>query len=128
MIDNILKKQWSVETAIGICKAIEEVCVDSGSCFHVAMTGGCLYGGTRKDLDLVFYSVRQATDRIQERRDILLNCLDSELDIIWIRKHGWLVKATMVNSEGLWSFDLMFPEIGGGDYTPLSDQDELFLG
>lgn len=37
---------------------VEQICVDFG--YHVALTGGCLYKqGDRKDIDILFYRVRQ---------------------------------------------------------------------
>lgn len=49
---------WTQEQAILLCVRIEEVC-PKFNC-HVALTGGCLYKeGQRKDLDLIFYRVRQ---------------------------------------------------------------------
>jgi hypothetical protein len=48
---------WTQPEAIKLCIEIEKFCPQYGC--HVAMTGGCLYGGSCKDLDLIFYRIRQ---------------------------------------------------------------------
>jgi len=50
---------WTQEAAMKLCREIEMIAPLHGA--HVALTGGCLYkAGPRKDLDLVFYRIRQA--------------------------------------------------------------------
>ena len=54
----MLDQFWTQEEAIALCKKIESI-VPLAGC-HVALTGGCLYrDGHRKDLDILFYRIRQ---------------------------------------------------------------------
>ena len=77
---------------------------------HVALTGGCLYKqGPRKDVDLVFYKIRQA-EKID--RTGLLQEMVHELGFKIKSTSGWLVKAEFTDV----SFDLMFPELPFGGY------------
>lgn len=49
---------WCLSQAVSLCVQIEAICPKFGC--HVALTGGCLYkDGARKDLDLIFYRIRQ---------------------------------------------------------------------
>lgn len=54
---------WTQEQAIALCKTLEEVAPSYG--IHIALTGGCLYGGqtgnvdNRKDCDIILYRIRQ---------------------------------------------------------------------
>lgn len=51
---------WNTAEAIGMCCEIEAV-VPTYGC-HIALTGGLLYkAGPRKDADILFYRIRQAT-------------------------------------------------------------------
>lgn len=95
------KPTWSQAEAIALCREIEKVAPLANA--HVALTGGCLYKkGERKDLDILFYRIRQAT-RIE------LDALWQELQDIGIAfKSGsrWCMKATYFGR----SIDCFFPE------------------
>jgi len=76
---------------------------------HVALTGGCLYKtGERKDLDLVFYRIRQVKDIDYPRLWRALNALG----ISNISGFGWRFVG---NYKGK-PIDLLFPEEKVGDY------------
>lgn len=92
---------WSREQAIELCTAIEVVVPEHGA--HVALTGGCLYKkGERKDIDLLFYCIRQR-DRIDEEG--VLNAL-RKLGFVIGKHHGWVFKAKFEGKD----VDLFFPE------------------
>jgi hypothetical protein len=102
---------WTQEEAIKLCTDIEKFCPQHGC--HVAMTGGCLYGGSCKDLDLIFYRVRQR----KHIDELGLLCALDKFGIQTITTHkllkSWVTKA--VDLEGR-TIDLMFPENKEGDY------------
>lgn len=107
---------WSHDEAIALCRRIEEVCPGYGC--HVALTGGTLYkDGLRKDVDILFYRIRQSPS-------IDTDGLFAALGKIGIERtsgFGWCIKATF---EGR-SIDCFFPE-EEGDY-PTADKDDLLL-
>lgn len=78
--------------AIALCCAIEEIAPEFGA--HVALTGGCLYKikpgvrgpQQRKDIDILFYRVRQLPE-INETG--LLNALVERLGFILGERYGW---------------------------------------
>jgi hypothetical protein len=97
---------WTLEEALPLFKAVEEICPLYG--YHVALTGGVLYkDGPRKDLDMLFYAIRQD---FPKDPDILLAAL-REFGFTLGTKHGWVTKS-------LWKgmpVDLFFPEwVGAG--------------
>jgi hypothetical protein len=93
---------WTQKEAINLCRKIEKVCPKCDC--HVALTGGLLYkDGNRKDLDILFYRVRQATKINTEE---LWDALEDIGIGISESKTGWCVKA---NYEGL-PIDMFFPE------------------
>lgn len=100
--------RWTQSEAIALCAEVEKL-VPACGC-HVALTGGCLYKeGERKDLDLLFYRIRQIPV-------IEMDMLWQELATIGIVKvsgHGWVYKA-LYNGKGI---DCFFPEETGGEYT-----------
>lgn len=51
-------KDWTQSDAIALCVELEKIAPKFGA--HVALTGGCLYGGTRKECDIILYRIRQA--------------------------------------------------------------------
>ena len=56
--DYLESRTWDLVSAVDLCKQVESIAPDYGC--HVALTGGCLYKeGPRKDLDLLFYRIRQ---------------------------------------------------------------------
>lgn len=94
--------EWTLETALPLIREVETICPRFGC--HVALTGGTLYkDGMRKDLDLLFYRVRQV-EKIDEQG--LLDALSSELGIEVVATFGWVTKATYV----LRKLDLFFPD------------------
>ena len=98
-------KLWTLEEAIELCKIIEAICPQAGC--HVALTGGCLYKeGERKDLDIMFYSIRQ-TKGIGETKPALLTLLPSIFQFELRRDFGWCCKATYKGKH----IDMFFPEM-----------------
>lgn len=98
---------WTQAEAIALCEQIEKVCPQAGC--HVALTGGCLYksqiGAPRKDLDILFYRVRQV-ERID--RDLLFELLNT-LGIHQLPNaitNGWIVKCKHSGRN----VDVFFPE------------------
>jgi len=53
-----MNTNWTQSEAISLCCALEKLAPRFGC--HVALTGGCLYGGTLKDCDIIIYRIRQA--------------------------------------------------------------------
>lgn len=105
---------YDLATGAAICTLIESVCVKHG--FHVALTGGCLYGeGGRKDVDLIFYRIRQV-----KQQDIKMDAfwvdMKNALDIWLIEDHGFVKKAEMGTGTDKIPLDCMFPEDVYGDY------------
>jgi len=99
---------WTQREAIELCRLIEEVCPPFGC--HVALTGGCLYkDGDRKDLDVLFYRIRQV-EYID--MDGLWQAL-AKIGIEFDRGFGWCCKATF-NGRPI---DCFFPE-EEGEYPP----------
>jgi hypothetical protein len=107
---------WTLEEAVALCCAVEEVCPLYGC--HVALTGGTLYKrGKRKDLDILFYRIRQEPQ-------IDLDGLWVELATIGIEKKsgfGWCFKATF-NGKPI---DCFFPEEQGGEYAEQAEEIDL---
>lgn len=92
---------WDLPKALAVCRLVEEIAPKYGC--HVALTGGCLYkDGPRKDLDLLFYRIRQTPT------------IDTEGLFAELAQHGivkqsgfrWCFKATM----GELNIDIFFPE------------------
>ena len=104
---------WTTDKALALCVRIERVCPQFGC--HVALTGGCLYKeGPRKDLDLVFYRIRQVP---KIDRKGLFEALHLEFGILTTtRADDWrfVVKGTYEEK----SIDFMFPESSQGGYYP----------
>lgn len=100
---------WTLEKALPLICAIESECPNFGC--HVGLTGGVLYKkGPRKDLDLVFYRIRQ-----KEIEKGKLFIFLSQLGIHVISKHGWVCKATYRGDD----IDILFPETPGNEeYVP----------
>lgn len=103
---------WTQAEAIDLCRKIEAVCPRFGC--HVALTGGTLYKeGPRKDLDLLFYRIRQ-------RPEIDIDGLIKVLEPLGIEFEdggfGWCFKGWL-NPSGK-PIDCFFPEeIGGKEYN-----------
>lgn len=98
---------WTLIEAIALCIEVESVCQEFGC--HVALTGGCLYKrGERKDLDLLFYRIRQ--------QKIDMQGLWTALEKIGVQKvsgFGWCHKAKYRGK----SIDCLFPEEPEGEYN-----------
>ena len=81
--------------------AIEKIAPNYGC--HVALTGGTLYkDGQRKDVDILFYRIRQVK---KIDRDGLLTALRA-IGFTMSSRHGWVQKAFW-NSKPV---DLFFPD------------------
>lgn len=95
---------WTQAEAIELCRLIEAICPQYGC--HVALTGGCLYkDGQRKDLDVLFYRIRQV-EYIDA--DGLWQALE-KIAVVFDRGFGWCCKATF-NGRNI---DCFFPEEEG---------------
>lgn len=107
---------WTQQEAVELCRKIEAICPAFGC--HVALTGGTLYkDGPRKDLDILFYRIRQ-------RDAIDTDGLFSALRKIEIDRHkgfGWCHKAYFKGRN----IDMFFPENEGGDYRLQDEASEL---
>ncbi len=100
-ISSLQPKSWTTEDAIDLCSQIETVAPQFGC--HVALTGGTLYKpGLRKDVDILFYRIRQV-DQID--REGLMKAL-LEIGFTLGRRHGWVQKAIWKGK----SVDLFFPD------------------
>lgn len=108
----------TLNDAIDFCVKIEGFAPGCGC--HVALTGGTLYkDGDRKDIDILFYRIRQVEQINYER---LFYLLESELNIVVSASFGWVTKAVEVD-KGI-SFDFFFPEAEGApnDYEDSKQQ------
>jgi hypothetical protein len=109
--------KWALDEAVAVCRAIEAVCPPFGC--HVALTGGTLYkDGRRKDLDLLFYRIRQEPEI---GLDGLWAALENAIGIKLLRGFGWCFKAEL-NGKPI---DCFFPEDQGGEYA--EDDGEIDL-
>lgn len=105
----MLPYQWTLESALPVVKLVEAVAPDFGC--HVALTGGVLYkDGFRKDLDLLFYRIRQV-NKIDE--DGLLDKLET-FGFTDFKTFGWVTKGTFFGK----GVDLFFPERKGAEGYP----------
>lgn len=92
---------WTLDDALQLVRQIEDVAPLAGC--HVALTGGVLYKpGARKDLDLLFYRIRQV-EAIDY--DVLFSQLD-QLGVRVTNRYGWVSKAEYEGRQ----IDLFFPE------------------
>jgi len=108
-----MKKQAQLFDAVSICTLIESFAPEYAA--HVALTGGCLYkAGSRKDIDILFYTVRQ-----RDAIDIagLVKELSSRGFVIG-KRHGWVLKAEFNG----YKLDLFFPEA----YPASSNQESTY--
>ena len=107
--------KWTQTQAIELCRQIEQFAPLYGC--HVALTGGTLYKvGERKDIDILFYRVRQ-----EENIDVhsLKNAL-AQVGIAIERDCGFVVKA---NWKLCAAVDLLFPDRPRADW-PTDTPDE----
>jgi hypothetical protein len=107
---------WTQAEAVALCREIEAICPEFGC--HVALTGGLLYkDGERKDLDIVFYRIRQ-TAIINEEG--LFAALDQKLEIKLKEHFGFCVKLDQSGRR----IDAFFPECDQGEYGAHEAQQE----
>lgn len=96
-----LDSYWSLSEALNVVKRVEEVVSPLKA--HVALTGGLLYKeGLRKDLDLMFYRVRQEPHLAES---VIIDALRG-LGFDIKTQHGWVYKALYERKN----VDLFFPE------------------
>lgn len=101
-------RKWSLIDAVDLCRKIESICPKYG--YHVALTGGCLYkDDRRKDLDLLFYRIRQVET---PDTDGMLSDFQKSLGIVRQSGFGWCIKTTQ-NGKNI---DMFFPEEVDGEY------------
>lgn len=102
------KRTWNTAEAIALARVAEGVAPLFGA--HVALTGGTLYGeGERKDVDLLFYRIRQ-TPEIDVKG--LFEAL-AERGLIQLSGFGWVHKASWFGKP----VDVFFPEFPAGEYN-----------
>lgn len=103
-----MTNKGSYDSAVTLCRLIESFAPQYGC--HVALTGGCLYkDGERKDIDILFYRIRQVekVDHDGLKSELEKNGLEE------ITGFGWLLKAKW---NGI-NVDMFFPEeIDGEEY------------
>lgn len=106
-----------LDSAITLCRMVERVAPKYGC--HVALTGGCLYkDGERKDIDILFYRIRQVEAIDHEGLKAALTGIGFE-DITGF---GWLLKGTF---SGI-PVDMFFPEeMEGGNYKAQSPHEAV---
>lgn len=93
---------WNRDEAFALCAAIHTLTEQCGC--YVALTGGLLYkDGPRKDLDLVFYRIRQV-EGIDKK--LLFVLLDESLGIKAVKGFGFCHKALLDGK----TIDMLFPE------------------
>ena len=101
--------QWSQIDSITFCREVESICPKFG--YHVALTGGNLYkDGTRKDLDILIYRIRQCESPELDNLILALakmGCKDFEF-------YGFVTKFTYLGKL----VDMFYPESEDGDYDP----------
>ncbi len=105
---------WNLADALVLVRKIELICPAAGC--HVALTGGVLYKeGARKDLDLLFYRIRQV-------KEIDMDRLFQMLALIGVHKtsgFGWVYKAHYETGDPEPKLiDIFFPEEQEGEYQP----------
>jgi hypothetical protein len=99
------EKFWTAAEAIKLCRVLEQLAPAYGA--HVALTGGCLYkDGPRKDVDIMFYRIRQVAI-------IDIDGLFEALEMIGIKMtqgFGFVYKAVTASGKNI---DFFFPEEQG---------------
>src|SRR3546814_9718836 len=91
---------WTLDDAVALCRKIEKIAPEYGA--HVALTGGTLYkDGPRKDVDLLFYRIRQVKEIDRPRLLRALQRIGVEIS----KRHGWVQQAFYEGKP----IDLFFP-------------------
>ncbi len=102
-----MNTKWTLVESIDLCRKIEAVC-PKFFC-HVALTGGVLYKeGERKDLDILFYRIRQQDEIDFDGLDEALG----ELGLNYTSGFGWCWKYKYQGKN----IDIFFPEEEGNEY------------
>jgi hypothetical protein len=100
--EQAMKEYWNAADAVQLCSDIELFAPEAGC--HVALTGGTLYKcNDRKDVDIMFYRIRQV-DKIDEEK--LFALLQERLGFVMGKRWGWVQKATYRGKD----VDLLFPD------------------
>lgn len=98
----------NLSLAIELCIVVERIAEEH--CCHVALTGGCLYKtGQRKDIDILFYRVRQVAsiNRMSLFRDLSEIGLETVVPVVDPKQlEQWIVKC---HWRGI-PVDVFFPE------------------
>lgn len=101
-------EQSNLEFGVSICRLLEVIAPNFGC--HVALTGCSLYkDGNRKDLDLIFYRIRQVEKIDYEGFFKIMVVLGFDNPV----GGGWIYKTKFKNVP----IDMLFPEeLEGEDY------------
>jgi hypothetical protein len=106
---------WNQEQAIKLCGEVESICPKFGC--HVALTGGTLYkSDNRKDVDILFYRIRQVKQIDKTELFLALRKIGLRLK----KDYGWCAKANYYGK----SVDCFFPEDSGEYETDGKDDDQ----
>lgn len=97
---------WTIDQAVQLCRELESIAPKYGA--HVALTGGCLYkDGGRKDVDIMFYRIRQV-DQIDQGG--LFAEVTARTGITFGDGFGFVYKAKTTDGKNI---DFFFPEEQG---------------
>lgn len=104
--------KYDLATGSAVATLIEPIVCKYG--FHVALTGGCLYGeGGRKDIDLVLYRIRQVSlEDVKRKQPTMFRELSAKLQMELVADYGFVKKFLL----GEIPLDVMFPEDIYGEY------------
>jgi hypothetical protein len=106
-VDASAPPKWTLSDAVELCCVLEVIAPQYGA--HVGLTGGTLYkDGPRKDVDILFYRIRQV-----ESIDVL--GLMEACRAVGVEPggdYGWCHKATFRGKK----IDFFFPEREGVEY------------
>lgn len=97
---------WTTDEALVLCRLIETFAPLYDA--HVALTGGTLYkDGPRRDVDILFYRIRQAAGINTQGLLDMLRANGFEIG----KQYGWVIKAKYEGKP----VDLFFPEHQDGE-------------
>ena len=101
----------TLKDAVELCRIIEEVAPDFGA--HVALTGGTLYKDSdRKDIDILFYRIRQAP--VIDIKGLLKKL--ETIGFVMGKQFNWVQKATFHGHAIDFFFPENFPDPAGANY------------